>query len=110
MTTNQLNRWTPTNTNTNVPVRINGATNGSNAISTRYLYSADYLKLKNIRLGYNVPITSKYIQSINLYALINNVFLSTALDGYDPESSINGVNFYQIPTARSFTLGLKLDF
>ncbi|WP_142784364.1 SusC/RagA family TonB-linked outer membrane protein [Changchengzhania lutea] len=110
VTTNQLNRWTPTNTNTNVPVRINGATNGSNAISTRYLYSADYLKLKNIRLGYNVPIKNKYIQSVNLYALINNVFLSTELDGYDPESSINGVNFYQIPTARSFTLGLKLDF
>ena len=110
VTVDQLDRWTPTNTDTYVPVRINGTTNGSNARSTRYLYSADYIKLKNIRLGYNLPIKNKYIQSVNLYTLVNNVFLSTELDGYDPESSVNGVNFYQIPTARSFTLGLKLDF
>ncbi|MGK0254740.1 MAG: TonB-linked SusC/RagA family outer membrane protein [Mariniflexile sp.] len=110
VTIDQLDRWTPTNTDTNVPVRINGTANGSNARSTRYLYSADYIKLKNIRLGYNLPIKNKYIQSVNLYALVNNVFLSTELDGYDPESSLNGVNFYQIPTARNFTLGLKLDF
>jgi TonB-linked SusC/RagA family outer membrane protein len=110
VTVDQLDRWTPTNIDANVPVRINGTANGSNARSTRYLYSADYLKLKNIRLGYNLPLDNKYMRSINLYVLMNNVFLSTELDGYDPESSINGVNFYQIPTARSFTLGLQLDF
>jgi TonB-linked SusC/RagA family outer membrane protein len=110
VTTDQLDRWTPTNTVTDVPVRISGTANGSNARSTRFLYSADYLKLKNIRIGYNLPINNKHIQSVNLHALVNNAFLLTELDGYDPESSINGVNFYQIPSARSFTLGLQIDF
>ena len=104
----QLNPWTPNNTAASVPIRINGNSSFSNDVSTRYLYSADYLKLKNVRFSYRLPAFANIIEGGSLYLQAENLFLITELDGYDPEAVLNGVNFYQIPTATTITLGVQI--
>src|SRR5690606_8730017 len=51
-TTNALNRWTPTNTNTDVPKAVTGRTR---RVSTRWIYDGSFARLKNLSLGYNLP-------------------------------------------------------
>lgn len=108
-TTAQLNPWNPNNTDSNVPIRINGNTTFSNDVSTRHLYSADYLKLRNLKLSYNLP-QYKLIQGGAVYIQGDNLLLFTELNDYDPEAIANGVNFFQMPTATSLVIGLQLKF
>ncbi|GAA3650461.1 TonB-dependent receptor [Flavivirga jejuensis] len=107
-TTAQLSPWNPNNVNSNVPIRINGNNSFSNDVSTRHLYSADYLKLKNVRLNYKLPVSAKFIEDTTIYLQGENLFLLTELDGFDPEAVSNGVNFFQVPTATSVTLGVQV--
>lgn len=106
-TTAQLNPWNPNNPDSNVPIRINGNTSFSNDVSTRHLYSADYLKLRSLKLSYNLP-RLKLIKSGTVYVQGNNLLLFTELNDYDPEAIVNGVNFFQVPTATSILLGLQI--
>ena len=108
-TTAQLNPWNPNNTDAVVPIRINGNSSFSNDVSTRHLYSADYLKLRNVKLSYNLP-KYKMIQGGSIYVQGDNLLLFTELNDYDPEAVSNGVNFFQVPTASSIVLGLQLKF
>jgi len=109
-TTAQLNPWNPNNTDSNVPIRINGNTSFSNDVSTRHLYDGDYLKFKNIKLSYNLPTLWNTIHDGTVYIQGDNLLLLTELDGYDPEAVLNGVNFFQVPTAQSIILGMQLKF
>lgn len=106
----QLNPWNPNNTDATVPIRINGNPTFSNDVSTRHLYDADYLKLKNVKLSYNLPAIWNTIKGGSVYLQGDNLFLLTELDGYDPEAVVDGVNFFQVPTAKTVLLGLQLQF
>lgn len=106
----QLNPWNPNNTDATVPIRINGNPTFSNDVSTRHLYDSDYLKLKNVKLSYKLPAIWDTFKGGSVYAQADNLLLFTELDGYDPEAVVDGVNFFQVPTARSLILGLQLQF
>ena len=106
----QLNPWNPNNTESTVPIRINGNPTFSNDVSTRHLYDSDYLKLKNVKLSYKLPALGNTIKGGSVYAQGDNLLLMTELDGYDPEAVADGVNFFQVPTARTVMLGLQLTF
>lgn len=106
----QLNPWNPNNPNATVPIRINGNPTFSNDVSTRHLYDSDYLKLKNVKLSYKLPALWDTFNGGSVYVQGDNLLLFTELDGYDPEAVVDGVNFFQVPTARSIILGLQLQF
>ena len=117
----ELNAWTPANTNTDVPKFINTNDNQSNSPSTRFLYSATYLKLKNVNLSYSLPrnLLKKtgilsgarvYVNADNLFT----VFKDKRYKGYD-DIDIFGVGGYDayanyIPLSRTFTFGVNLTF
>lgn len=76
---------------------------------TRWLYKSDYLRIKNITLGYKVPLKKKtpYIRSIRVYFAIENVYRWDCYSGgYSPEN--RGNNSY--PQARTYSLGATLNF
>ncbi|WP_233897659.1 SusC/RagA family TonB-linked outer membrane protein [Tenacibaculum piscium] len=108
-TTAQLNPWNPNNLSSDVPIRINGNNTFSNDVSTRHLYSADYLKLKNVKLSFNLP-KMKIIDGGSVYIQADNLLMFTEMNDYDPEAISNGVNFFQTPTATSILLGFELKF
>ncbi|WPP49734.1 SusC/RagA family TonB-linked outer membrane protein [Catalinimonas niigatensis] len=103
----QLNPWNPNNTESSVPIRINGNPTFSNDVSTRHLYSADYLKFRNIKLSYLLPRFT-FLQGGSVYVQGDNLLLLTKLDDYDPEAVTDGVSFFQVPTVSSVIIGVNL--
>lgn len=74
------------------------------------LQKGDYLRLRNLELGYNLPksfISNIKATNIRCYFSIQNLFTLTEFTGFDVESSDN-TNPY--PNARSFIGGVSLNF
>ncbi|GAB3254854.1 TonB-dependent receptor [Larkinella harenae] len=121
-TTNQtrdmLNRWTPTNTNTDIPRA--STTRPANRISTRQIEDGSYLRLKNLQLAYNLPnsvIQSLKIQSVRAYVTAQNFLTWTNYSGYDPEvnrfgqdSRSQGFDYASYPAAKTLLFGLNVGF
>lgn len=112
----QLRRWQKPGDITDVPRAELVAGNGTED-STRYLKSTDYIRLKNLTLGYNVP--KKYtdvarISSARVYLSGFNLLTFTDYDGYDPESRSDaggvGQVFYSAPAAKTIAIGVNLSF
>jgi hypothetical protein len=74
-----------------------------------------YLKLRTLRLTYDLPVRFAAIQGIKVWASANNVFTLTRYLGADPEFSIatsvlyQGVDAGLVPNSRSFQLGVKIN-
>ena len=117
----ELQAWTPTNTKTDIPKFINSNDNASNSPSTRFLYDATYLKLKNVNLSYTLPASllkkTKIISGARIYINADNlftVFKDKRYKGYD-DIDIFGVGGYDayanyIPLSRTYTLGVNISF
>lgn len=108
----QLDRWTPDHIYASNRIRINGQTSAGS--SSRFLYKGDYLKLKNLRLQYMFP-TSTFrrigLNGVTIYAQAENLWVWTALKGYDPDLQIDGyINSARYPSATTYTLGLNFNF
>ena len=76
----ELNYWTPTNTNTDVPRPVIYDPNGNDRFSTRFVENGSYLKLQNAQIGYTIPSRilnkTKVIKSFHVYASGQNLFTS----------------------------------
>jgi TonB-linked SusC/RagA family outer membrane protein len=123
-TTDALNRWTPSNTNTNQPrngfyyAQYGGYTN------SHFIEDASFLRLKNITLGYTIPSRINFLSSIRLYIMAENVFTLTKYSGFDPEvdtkgyeakgsqtaNAGGGLDFNSYPSMKSVTVGLNVTF
>lgn len=112
------NRWTPTNTNTDIPRAVQGDPNNNRRNSTRYLEDGSYLRLKTITLGYNLPasiVSAARISSARIYVSGQNVLTFTKYKGLDPEvSTFSGTNtslgtdFLTFPQARTIQVGVNI--
>lgn len=74
------------------------------------LQKGDYLRLRNLELGYNLPksiLKNIKISNIRCYFSVQNLFTLTEFTGFDVESSDN-TNPY--PNARSFIGGISMNF
>jgi TonB-linked SusC/RagA family outer membrane protein len=121
-----LNRWTPENTNTDVPRAVSGDPNGNARASNRFIEDGSYFRIKNLTVGYNVPssslasLTNNSLKRLRLYVTSQNLLTLTKYDnGYDPEignrnSDTNmltqGVDYGQFPQARSVVFGVQVGF
>jgi len=92
-----------------------GAEIGSWAYTDMSLFSASYMNLKNITLGYNVPETflRKYrLSNMRLYVSADNLMMISAQSGIDPRMSLVGgfgVGAYSYPSMRTISFGINLD-
>lgn len=113
-----LNAWTPTNTDTDVPRAIYQDPNGNTRESDRFLENGNFVRLRQLQLGYTLPssLTKKvYIEKLRFYVSGENLFTITAYDGIDPEFSRSnvlntGIDKLIYPFTRSFTVGAQLTF
>lgn len=92
--------------------------------STQYLEDGDFLRLKNVKLSYNLPasITSKAgLSSVQFYVQGRNLITWTNYLGFDPEVSTNtastddlnvlqGEDFGTLGQARTYSVGLNIGF
>jgi TonB-dependent starch-binding outer membrane protein SusC len=89
---------------------------GDKVYSDYFLEKGDYLKLDYVTLGYRIPgLNKKIINSLRIFASVQNVFTITGYSGTDPSliatngltPSIEDINVF--PAIRTYTLGLKLN-
>lgn len=111
-----VNRWTTTNTNTDVP-SVLGFARSEIVAESGIVEDGDFLRLRNISLGYNIPTKNiSLIQSAKVYINGTNLLLFDKYSGYDPEinrgnsNTRRGYDQAQDPAVRTITLGLNLTF
>jgi TonB-dependent starch-binding outer membrane protein SusC len=94
-TTEALDYWTPSNTDTSLP-RLIWADPASNArFSDYWVENANYLRLANTQLGYTLPDIGikNVLKSARVYVGCSNPFTITAFNGFDPEDENNPAPF-----------------
>lgn len=94
------------------------------AVSTRFLYSGDFVRMQNFTIGYNVPMSGDgFLNKVRLFLNGQNLFVITDYNGLDPEVSTSpasyqllnglptaGIDYTAYPRPRTFTLGLNATF
>lgn len=113
-----LNRWTPTNTNTDIPRVITNDPNGNGRDSNRpgWLEKGDYLRINTISLGYTIPVNmfAGTIQSPRVYATVQNAYTFQKYKGFNPDFTSGvfnpGYDGGSYPKPRTFMLGVQLSF
>jgi TonB-linked SusC/RagA family outer membrane protein len=117
-----LDRWTPDNRDGSIPrvVYTDNISNGSAFPISENVEKGDFLRLRNLSLGYSINNTLAQrlkIQNARVYGQVQNAFLITNYSGSDPEISTNGntatgsgVDRNSIGQAKAFTFGLNITF
>jgi TonB-linked SusC/RagA family outer membrane protein len=122
-----LDRWTPDNTDTDIPRVTVDDRNRNRRISTRFLEDGSYMRIRNLTLGYNLaPLIKRgTIKTWRIYVSAQNLLTVTKYSGLDPEIQANtndtrgydissdlavGIDWGTVPAPRIFLIGMNLNF
>ena len=103
--------WSLDNRNASLPRIVTGNQGSRNREeSTFYAYNTNYLRLKNLQIGYSIP--ERYMQKIGfnrarIYLSGENILTMTPWKGIDPEKP-HGNDFY--PLVKTYSVGLNIEF
>lgn len=112
------NHWTPENPDAKYPkVSMFQTINFSN----RFIENGSFLRLRNIELGYNLPLGNwdiSWIRHAKIYVSGQNLLTLTKYSWWDPEvnssggasSVTQGIDFSTYPVAKSYLVGLRVGF
>jgi len=103
-----LDRWTPSNTSTDIPRAVVNDPAGNNRFSSRWVESAAFFRLNTWQIGYSLPTallerTGNFVQRFRLYIGGQNNLYFTNWSGLDPVNDA-----YPLP--RSYFLGVDASF
>jgi len=114
--TDMLNRWTPSNTNTDVP-RLNDADVNNFKDSNRpgWLQDGTYLRINTVSLGYTLPENIiKGLTKSRFYLTVQNLYSFQKYTGYNPDFTSGvfnpGFDFGSYPKPRTIMVGVQLGF
>lgn len=107
-------RWEKPGDNATHPKAIYQNGTRANGVSSRYLESSNYFKLRSLTLGYNFYLPQYYISNLRVFVTGENLFTITPYSGVDPEipiidgkiSSSTGPSVY--PSVRKFMFGVNI--
>ena len=112
-----LNAWTENNSNTAMPRAVLKDPNMNTRESDRFLEKGNFIRLRQLQLGYTLPKTwtkKVYIDKCRLYVSGENLLTWTNYSGIDPEFSSDildtGVDVFIFPFTRSYVVGLQVTF
>lgn len=107
--------WRPDAPSNTYP-RIGSNISGRGGPVDRMVSDASYFRMNNLTLGYDVPL-EKFVDKCHFYLAGSNVFTITDYEGYTPivtsymqNPNIMGVDNYNPPNSRTFTMGLTVNF
>lgn len=117
-TTAILDRWTGPGTSDEMPRYTWADVNNNYRVSDLYIEDGSYIRLKNIQLGYTLPLSIlKRVgaSTFRVYVSAENVLTFTKYTGADPE--VGALNSFDIgidrgiyPQARTFRVGTTITF
>lgn len=117
-TTAVVNRWKNEGQHTDIPRTMSPDSEqwvNNERFSDRWIEDGSYLKLKNVRLTYKVPVNLSWLLGLSVWGEANNVVTLTKYLGQDPEFSCSNSVYYQgidtgmLPLNRSFSLGVTIN-
>lgn len=106
------NAWSENNRNSSTPINIQTQNNNASS-STRFLFDNDYVRLKSLTLGYNIPkdmISSFGASDLRIFLQADNLWTWQTHKGIDPEQGVAGVTDNRSYALRTISLGLTLGF
>lgn len=115
------NRWRSSENPGNglVPRTKAGTTELFRFNNSSWVYDASYLTIKNITLGYTIPIKpSQYLSKLRVYITAQQLATFTKYPGMNPEIAMNedmgwsglGVDRTTYPVPRTFSIGCNISF
>lgn len=122
MLSNWANAWTAEDAVGDGSTPYVGSTITGAQVDSRWIYKSDFFSIKNVTLGYTLPLSTDAIQSARAYVSCENLFRADSYDGgFSPEaangsaaapggSSATGLDYGSYPMARTITLGLNITF
>lgn len=115
-----LNRWTPEHPENKYPRALSSGSLDVGIFSSAIVEDASYIRLKNITLGYRVPLKvldKAKIKSLRVYVSATNIWTLTDYTGYDPEANtygqsttLIGIDAGGYPQAKTYQAGLTISF
>ena len=114
--TRVLNSWTPTNTNTSVPIFENISNASTNAVlNSYYVENSSYFRLRSLKLGYNLAsrlLERAGLDRLHFFIQATNLFTITKYTGTDPAVSGADTNFGvdvgNYPVNRQYLFGFNI--
>lgn len=112
-------RWHGEGTSNKFPRLSSASSSNWNRISDIYIEDGDYLKIKNITVGFDFKKAFKKmpVQQLRLYLTAQNLFTFTGYSGMDPEIGYggdygwaSGIDLGYYPSARTYMIGLNVKF
>jgi len=115
---NLMDRWQQPGDVTDIPLILHEYRHNDNCLSsTRFLFDGDFVRVKDLVLGYNLPgslLSNIGFSGIQVYARGTNLFTwvkdEMMKDGYDPEIQADGFTGFETPAIKSVIFGLNLNF
>jgi len=108
-----LDRWQKAGDVTDMPKYIYGGNNSFNSFSTFYLAKGDFIRLRNLQLGYDIPKTVLnrlkigslffYVRGSNIWTWVKDKNL-----GWDPEQGISSQTNLEVYIPKTMTVGINL--
>lgn len=107
-------RWTKPGDIATHPKPVHGRTDASNSSSTRYLEDGSYIRLRNIRLSYDLPnkiIGKAKLSAVRFFVSGDNLWTLTNFSGVDPEVVLSsGESSIKYPISKKILFGLNISF
>ncbi|MBB5636425.1 TonB-linked SusC/RagA family outer membrane protein [Pedobacter cryoconitis] len=106
------NFWTTPGQNAERPKPVIGGNQNSAGLSTRFLESNDFLRLRNVTLGYTLPASvaqKMKLSSLKVFVTGINLLTITKYKGVDPEGALTANEFFKYPVSKSITAGVKVS-
>jgi len=111
-----MNSWRQPGDITDVPkMLLNPTANNASRNSTRFLYEGDYIRLKDVVLGYSFPSSlerkigfndiSVFVRGTNVWTWVKDKRLK-----YDPEVRADGLTRLTTPPVKSIVFGINVKF
>jgi TonB-linked SusC/RagA family outer membrane protein len=111
----QLDRWTTPGQVTDIPKYVYNGNKSFQSGSSFYLNKGDFIRLRNVQLGYTLPknLISKakinnaffYVRGTNLWTWVKDKNLP-----FDPEQGVSSVANFNVLIPKTITAGLNLTF
>lgn len=109
-----LDRWTLSNTDTEIPRAVRADPNNNTRVSDRWIEDGSFLRLKSLTLSYNLK--SKFFNNVQIYFTGYNLLTFTSYSGLDPEvnalsdDTSVGIDWGTYPQSRTYLAGVNIKF
>ncbi|MBY0480451.1 MAG: TonB-dependent receptor [Chitinophagaceae bacterium] len=110
-----MDRWTTPGQNTDIPKYVYGGNKNAQNFSTFYLVKGDYIRLRDITLGYDLPkkVSDKlHLSTLHIYVRGTNLWTWVADSNmpFDPEQGVGSATNLTVFIPKTVTAGLNIAF